>query len=69
MLEKAVKELEMELNKLPPPTHEDLKKESSPTKPKRKNRQEKTNKDEVSLEEIDVSYGGARENIELDIND
>jgi hypothetical protein len=59
----------MELNKLPPPTHEDLKKDDSPSKPKRKHRQEKTNKDEVSLEEIDVSYGGARENIELDIND
>lgn len=59
----------MELNKLPPPTHEDLKKEQSPTKPKRKtNIVPQTEKQEVILEEIDVSYGEQRENVELDIN-
>lgn len=36
MLEKAVNELEGELNRLPPPTHEDFKKEMSPTKQKKK---------------------------------
>jgi hypothetical protein len=36
----------MELSKLPPPTHEDLKKENSPSKPKRKNiKQDEGNKE------------------------
>jgi hypothetical protein len=60
----------MELNKLPPPTHEDLIKENSPSKPRRKaNKPDPNGKEEVALEEIDVSYGGARENVEMDIND
>lgn len=70
MLEKAVKELEIELNKLPVPTSEDLKKEQSPLKKKKK---EHLNispaKFDAVMEEIDVSYGEARENVELDIND
>lgn len=70
MLEKAVKELEVELNKLPVPTSEDLKKEQSPLKKKKKEHLNiSPTKLDAVMEEIDVSYGEARENIELDIND
>lgn len=71
MLEKAVKELEQELRKLPPPTHQDFKKQNnSPTKPKKKVQKPIIEENiEPVLEEIDVSYGATKEYEELDIND
>lgn len=58
MLEKAIKELEGELNKLPPPTHSDFAKQASPVKPRRKHLEDiPENKEEINLELVDVSYG------------
>lgn len=71
MLQKAVKELEDELNKLPPPTSSDFKKQNlSPVKPRRKHLEAiKEASEDINLEEVDVSYGEAHEHQELDIND
>lgn len=68
MMEKAVKELETELNKLPPPTHSDFQKELSPTKPKKKKLQS-IKETSQEIEEIDVSYEGMQELKEMDVND
>ena len=70
MLDKAVRELEHELNQLPPPTQQDFNKNESPKKQRTKEGQEKVQGKELTFEEIDMTYGGNQiEQEELDIND
>lgn len=57
MLEKIIKELETELNNLPPPTHSDFQKDSSPKKSKKKAHNSPKELKEEVIEEIDMSYG------------
>ena len=70
MLDKAVRELEKELNQLPPPTQQDFNKNDSPKKQRVKERQEKVEGKELTLEQIDMTYGGGQiVQEQLDIND
>jgi hypothetical protein len=71
MLEKAITELEEEINKLPAPSIGDLAhKQASKRSKKKKEQTDMKQLEKMQHEEIDVSYGGKMaEDRELDIND
>lgn len=74
MLEKAINQLEIELNKLPEPSAKDLIKEKKSPRKEKKKRDDLNNQKDDVIEDIDVTYDVKENNSlnvhkEIDIND